>query len=59
MFMVTAIDLSLFNYTSKNYDFWEYVKFGAISLKFDFLLITAWLKFESKNPFAHMWHVWL
>ena len=25
----------------KNYDFREYVKFGAISLKFDILLITA------------------
>ena len=30
---------------------------GAISWKFDILSITVWLKFESKNPFAHMWHI--
>ena len=29
------------NYTFKNYDFCEYVKFGAISLKFDILQMTA------------------
>ena len=34
-------------------DVGEYVKFGAISGKFDILSITAWLKFVSKNPFAH------
>ena len=28
----------------------RYVKFGAISWKFDILSITAWFKFESKNP---------
>ena len=29
------------------------MKFGVISWNFDILLITIWLKFESKNPFAH------
>ena len=45
----------------KNNAFCEYVKFGVISWKFDILLITALLKFESKIPFAHVWHVsfWL
>ena len=32
----------------RNYDFCEYVKFGAISWKFDTLSKTAQLKFESK-----------
>ena len=39
------------------YDFCEYVKFGAISWNFDILSITASLQLESKNPFAHMWHI--
>ena len=39
----------------KNYNFCEYVKFGAISWKFDILSITTEL--ESKSPFAHMWHI--
>ena len=34
-------------YTFKEYDFCEYVKFGAISLKFDILSIAASLKIES------------
>ena len=38
----------------RNYDLCEYVKFGTVSLKFDFLSIYASLKFESKNPFAQM-----
>ena len=40
----------------KNYDFCEYVKFGAISLKLIFYkyIVTAYLKFESKSSFAHM-----
>ena len=33
-----------------------YVKFGEISKKWYFVN-TALLKFESKNPFAHMWHL--
>ena len=41
----------------KNYDFSEYVKFGAISWKFDILLITASWKFESKDSFAHVTHI--
>ena len=41
----------------KNYDFCEYVRFGAISWKFDILSITAQSKFESKNPFPHIWHM--
>ena len=35
----------------------EYVEFEAISWKIDILSITAWLKFESKNSFAHVWHI--
>ena len=42
------------NYTYKNNDFCEHVKFGAISLKIDILQITARLKFESVSSFAHM-----
>ena len=30
---------------------------GQFQWKFDILSITAWSKFESKNPFAHMWHI--
>ena len=37
----------------KNYNFGKYVKFGAISRKFDILSITSQLKFQSKNPFAY------
>ena len=37
----------------------NYVKFGAISWKIDILSITAWLKFESKSSFAHMWRMLL
>ena len=33
----------------KKQDFCEYVKFGAISWKYDIFSITAWLKFASKN----------
>ena len=38
----------------KNYDFCENVKFGAISRKFDIVSITASLKLEFKNSFAHV-----
>ena len=31
----------MFQLYFKSYDFYEYVKFGAISWKFDILLITA------------------
>ena len=40
----------------KNYDFNEYVKFGAISWKLDILSITASVKFDQKSS-AHMWHL--
>ena len=30
---------------------------GQFDGEFDILSITAWLKFESKNPFAPMWHI--
>ena len=52
-----AVCLKSYKYTFKNYDFCEYVEFGAISWKFDILSITAWLKFESINSFAHVWHI--
>ena len=45
--------------TSSKYDFWEYGKFGAISLKNDILSITAQFRFESKSSFVHMWHMLL
>ena len=54
---VEVVGLKSSNYTFKNYDFCEYVKFGAISWKIDILSITALLKFESENPFAYMWHI--
>ena len=41
----------------KTYDLCEYMEFGAISWKIDILSITASLKFESKNYFAHVWHI--
>ena len=43
----------------KKYNFCEYVKFGAISWKFGILSISAELKFEFKNPFAHVSHMWV
>ena len=33
------------------------MEFGAISWKLDILSITASLEFESKNSFAHVWHI--
>ena len=59
IYRVEAFGLLISNYMLKNYEFWDYVKFGVISWKFDILLTTASLKFESKNPFAHVWHVLL
>ena len=50
---VEAIDLKLY---FKKY---EYVRFGAVSWKIDNLSITAYSKLESKNPFAHMWPIWV
>ena len=44
IYMDEAVGLK---YTFKEYDFCEYVKFGAISLKFDILSIAASLKIES------------
>ena len=41
----------------QNYDFYELWKFRSISWKIDILSKTAYLRFESKNPFAHMWHI--
>ena len=41
----------------KNYDLRENVEFGVISWKFDILSVTASLKFESKNSFAHVRHI--
>ena len=44
----------------KNYDFSEYVKnFEPFREKIDILSVTAELKFESKNPFEHIWHMLL
>ena len=52
-----AVGLKKFQLCLKNYDFCEYVKFRAISWKFDILSTAAWLWY--KNPFAHMWHIQL
>ena len=41
IYRVEAVGLQNSNYTFKNYDFCEYVKFGAISWNFDILSITA------------------
>ena len=38
--------LKSYDYTLKIYDYCEYVKFGAISWKFDILSITAQLKIQ-------------
>ena len=57
IYRVKAFALKNYKLYLKNYDFCEYVKFGAISWKFDILSITAESKLESKNPFAHMWHI--
>ena len=48
IYRVEAVGLSLFNCTFKNYDFCKYVEFGAISWKFDILLITAWSNLNLK-----------
>ena len=54
--MVEAVGLKNSNYTFKIMVLVRNVKCGAISWKFDILAITE-LKFESKNPFAHIWHI--
>ena len=41
IYRVEAGGLKNSNYTFKNYDFCEYVEFGAISWNFDILSITA------------------
>ena len=41
IYRVESVGLKTSNYTLKDYDFCEYVKFGAISWKFDILSITA------------------
>ena len=40
-YRVEAVGLSLFNYTFKNYDFCEYVKFWAIPYKIDIMSINV------------------
>ena len=49
-YRVEAIGLKTFQLYLENYDFCE-------NLKFYILSITAYLKFESKNPFELMWHI--
>ena len=41
MYRVEAVGLKTSKLYFKNYDFSEYVEFGAISLKFDILSTTA------------------
>ena len=53
IYRIEAVGLSISNNIFKNHDFCEYVKFWAISWKFDILSITASLKFQSKNPFTY------
>ena len=48
-FRVEAVGLQ-----NSNYTIFVNIKFGAISWKIDILAITAQLKFESENSFAHM-----
>ena len=52
IYRVQAVGLSRSNHTLKITIFFENVKFGAISWKFDILSITASLKLEFKNPLA-------
>ena len=54
---VEAVDLEYSNYTFNIITFCEFVKFGAISWNIDNLPITASLKFESENFYAHVTHV--
>ena len=41
IYRAEAVGLKSSDYTFKNYDFCEYVKFGAILWKFNILSITA------------------
>ena len=54
IYKVEAVSQKNFNNNFKNYDFYEYVKFGVISLEIDILSINASIKFESENSFAHI-----
>ena len=53
-----GVGLSLYNIRKRNAIFVSLSNFGQFHEK---LSITTWLEFESKNPFAHMWHMkmWL
>ena len=49
-----AVGLKSFKYTL---EIMIYVSIWGNFLKFDILSITAELKFESENSFAHVWHI--
>ena len=56
IYSAEAIGLSIFSYALKiaiSVNMWNLRK---LSENFIFLLITAFLKFESKNSSAHVWH---
>ena len=59
IYRVETVGLKKSNNTFQITIFVSLWNFGAISWKFDILSMTAWLKFESKNPFAQMWPIWL
>ena len=54
IYKVEALGLKISKLYLQTYNFCEFSKFGAISWKINILLITALLKFESENSFAHM-----
>ena len=59
IYRVEVVCLKRSNYTFKITIFVSMWNLGQFREKIDILSITAWLKFESKNPFAHMWRIWL
>ena len=56
IYRVEAVGLKSSHYTL-TIKIFENVKFGAVLLKFDILSITAYLKFDFKNPSSATHHV--
>ena len=52
-----AVGLKSSSYTLNNKIFVNIWNLGQFCKKKDILSITALLKFKSKNPFAHIWHI--
>ena len=54
-----AVCLKSSNDTLENYIFCEYVKFVVISLKKLYFVNNCLINVRTKNPFPHLWHIWL